>query len=497
MGRGTESEHGYLRAFENQTVKPFSYRYAQVRGWALLGLLLLVLVLLGGMIWRNLERFETVRAYVGYAHHIQEVAFKLQDALTGYFTTGSNRRLHAQQLSELSTRLAELARHDYHVAADTPNKLTEVSRLIVEISRERLPPESQEALLLRALKITSAMLDQETLERERLVEEIGQATRTEISLVFGVLAAILLFGGVFFRRQILAPLNNLKELLLRLAHEDFTPIETARIDPLLLPVFNSYNDMVKRLAELEEVKRHHAESLEAEVRAATRALLEQQASLSRTERLAAVGELAAGIAHELRNPLAGIQMTCVNLRNEIDDTEQAERVDLIIAELKRMGRLLNELLDNGRHTPAPVAECDVGVLIRELVTLTRYQIQPNIRLDWSASNDLVCRLPGCRLRQTLLNLILNSAQAIGDQNGTIEICACRGDDHVLLTVTDDGPGFPEEILQTGIRPFATGRPGGTGLGLAMVQRFTRDLGGQLELSNVEPHGARVSLTLPC
>jgi signal transduction histidine kinase len=478
-------------------VKPFSYRYAQVRGWALLGLLLLVIFLLGGMIWRNLERFETMRTYVGYAHHIQEVAFKLQDALTGYFTTGASRRLDGQQLSELSARLAELARHDYHVAAATPSKLTEVSELVDEISRERLPPDSQEALLLRALKITSAMLDEETLERGRLAEEIALATRTEIALVFGILAAILLLGGLFFRRQILTPLNNLKELLLRLAQEDFTPIETARVDPILLPVFSSYNHMVERLAELESAKRHHAESLEAEVRAATRALLEQQASLSRTERLAAVGELAAGIAHELRNPLAGIQMTCANLRDEIDDAEQAGRVELIIAELKRMGRLLNELLDTGRHTPAPVAECDVAVLIRELVTLIRYQIQPNIRLDWAASGDLVSRLPGCRLRQTLLNLILNSAQAIGDQSGSIEIRASRGEDHVLLTVTDDGPGFSDEILENGIRPFATGRPGGTGLGLAMVQRFTRDLGGQLNLSNVEPHGARVSLTLPC
>ncbi|CAI8949338.1 sensor histidine kinase [Methylocaldum szegediense] len=478
-------------------MKPFSYRYAQVRGWALLGLLLLVIFLLGGMIWRNLERFETMRTYVGYAHHIQEVAFKLQDALTGYFTIGTSRRLDGQQLSELSVRLAELARHDYHVAPATPSKLTEVSSLVDEISREHLSPDSQEALLFRALKITSAMLDEETLERGRLAEEIALATRTEIALVFGILAAILLLGGLFFRRQILTPLNNLKELLLRLAQEDFTPIETARVDPILLPVFNSYNHMVKRLAELESAKRHHAESLEAEVRAATRALLEQQASLSRAERLAAVGELAAGIAHELRNPLAGIQMTCANLRDEIDDAEQAGRVELIIAELKRMGRLLNELLDHGRHTPAPVSECDVTALIRELVTLVRYQIPPTIKLDWAASGDLVTRLPGCRLRQTLLNLILNSAEAIGDREGSIEIRASRQEDHVLVSVIDDGPGFSVEILENGIRPFATGRPGGTGLGLAMVQRFTRDLGGQLSLSNVEPHGARVSLTLPC
>ena len=76
---------------------------------------------------------------------------------------------------------------------------------------------------------------------------------------------------------------------------------------MLLPVFNSYNELVRHLAELEESNRHYAEKLESEVRTATRALMEQQAGIARNERLAAVGELAAGIAHELRNPLAGIQ----------------------------------------------------------------------------------------------------------------------------------------------------------------------------------------------
>jgi two-component system NtrC family sensor kinase len=477
-------------------LKPFSYRYAQLRGWAVLVLLLLVFALLGGMIWRNLERFETVRAYVNYAHRIQQVTSDLQAALTDYFIL-QNKHLDSRHLARLSAEIVELARNDRHAAPETPNKLGELSHTILALTTEGSTTEQQEARLLHALNITSAMMDAETMEREGLMEDIGRTTRTEVELAFATVAALLLFAGLFLRHRILAPLNDLKELLLRLAHEDFTPIGTKTIDPLLKPVFDSYNEMARHLAELEEAKRHYAESLEAEVRSATHALLEQQASLARTERLAAVGELAAGIAHELRNPLAGIQMSCANLRNEITDPEQAERIELIIGELKRMGRLLNELLDQSKHTPAPLRDFDLSAMVRELVALTRYQVPSGIGLGFKGPENLMCRLPECRLRQSLLNLILNSAQVLPEGKGAILIEARpEGDERILLTVTDDGPGFAREMLDSGVRSFVTGRPGGTGLGLAMVQRFVRDLGGQLSLANAEPRGACVRLLIP-
>lgn len=473
----------------------FSYRYARKRGWAVLGLLLLVLMLLGSMIWRNLERFETTRAYVSYAHRIQQVASDLQAALADYFIF-HNKQLDGQRLARLSAETADLAHNDYHVAPETPAKLAELSSTILALTEPLATPEEQEAKLLHALNLTSAMMDAETLKREALMDDIGADTRTEVELAFAFVAGVLLVAGWFLRFRILAPLHDLRELLLRLAQEDYTPIGTRGIDPLLLPVFNSYNEMVRHLAELEEAKRHYAETLEGEVRSATRALLEQQADLARNERLAAVGELAAGIAHELRNPLAGIQMSCANLRKEIADEEQCERVSLIIEELKRMGRLLNELLDQSKHTPAPVREFDLAGMARELVSLTRYQIPPEIGLRVEGPESLMCWLPECRLRQTLLNLILNAAQALGKNPGIICVDIRPDGERISLSVFDNGPGFSREMLGSGIRPFATGKPGGTGLGLAMVQRFVRDLGGQLHLANLEPRGACVRLSIP-
>ncbi|MFM8443291.1 MAG: sensor histidine kinase [Methylococcus sp.] len=473
-----------------------SYRYAQLRGWAVMGLLLLALSLLGGMIWRNFERLETMRAYVNYAHHIQQVAADIQASLTDYFIT-QNRQIQGQRLSRLTEEIFELATNDHHVAPETPGKLQELRATITEFTDARATPEQKEAHLLTALNITSSIMDVETLNREAMLEDISQSTRTEIALVFATTLCLLILVGFFLRYRILAPLNDLRKLLLRLAEEDYTPMAIQRIDPLLLPIFNSYNVMVSRLAELEEAKRHHAQSLEAEVRAATQALMEQQAGLARNERLAAVGELAAGIAHELRNPLAGIQMTCMNLRGEIVDSDQRHRVALVIDELKRMGRLLNELLDLSKHTPAPVTEFDLPVMVRELLALLRYQVPTGIELVMEGPPYLVCHLPESRIRQCLLNLVLNASQAMGAQPGKIKVVIhAESTDRVCLTVIDEGPGFSPQMLTTGIRPFVTGKTGGTGLGLAMVQRFVRELGGLMSLGANQPHGAQVRLVIP-
>lgn len=475
-------------------MKSLRQRPEQLRGWALLGLLLLVLAILVGMIWRNLERVDSLGSYVSYWHRIQTANQSMKKALIDQIARAD--AVDSSKLVSIADQIHDLAELEGHLDPDTPAKLLAVQHLLAKSGVDGNTPDALKTRLLSAMAVMNSALDSEVSRREQMLEEINRATRYEVGLASGTLAAILLFSWVFFRLRILAPLHDLRELLLRLAEEDFRPIDTQRLDPLLLPVFNSYNEIVKNLGELEAAKKRHAESLEAEVRAATRALLEQQRSLARAERLAAVGELAAGIAHELRNPLAGIQMSCVNLRSEVENPDQAARLDLIIAELKRMARLLTDLLEHGKQVPAPSKKCDVATLVRELVALTRYQIPSQIALNYDVPEGLVCRLPECSLRQVLLNLVLNAAQALDAEAGEVLIEARRDEDWLYLTVRDDGPGFSEELLRGAVRPFATGRPQGTGLGLAIVQRTVREIGGQMNLSNLFPRGACVTLQLP-
>jgi len=264
-----------------------------------------------------------------------------------------------------------------------------------------------------------------------------------------------------------------------------------------MPLYENYNRLVTRLAELEEQNRARRQSLENQVRAATHALLEQQRELAAAERLTAVGEMAAGLAHELRNPLAGVQMALSNLNREITDPDHGKRLALVINELNHMTGLLSGMLSQTRQEPVAVSDIHLASAVAELLTLVSYQISANLRLVQEIPTELVCRLPAAGLHQALLNLVLNAAQAIGDKTGRIVIRAAAQGNEVLLSVGDDGPGFPQTLLQGGIRPFASGRVGGTGLGLAIVQRFIRDLGGTMRLENLTPRGACVIMTLPC
>jgi nitrogen fixation/metabolism regulation signal transduction histidine kinase len=109
---------------------------------------------------------------------------------------------------------------------------------------------------------------------------------------------------------------------------------------------------------------------------------------------------------------------------------------------------------------------------------------------------LPVHLPESGIRQALLNLLLNAADALDNRSGLIRIKARSEAQGLRIDVFDNGPGFSQNLLNYGIRPFRTSRQGGTGLGLAMVQRFVKDVGGTIKLSNQHPHGACVTVLLP-
>jgi len=472
---------------------PVFYRPAKIRALAFLGLLLLALAILGGMIWRNLHHFETVLSYINYSHRVQNVSVGLQQSLIGYVTESASNS-QSGVLTKTLTEMQTLIDDSQYLSPSTKSSLEAVGNLLADINK--LEKDQKNARLTQALTLMSKILDEEGLRREKLLEDINFDTQTELYIALITFTLILLGAMLFLHYRILHPLNDLRHLLERLTEENYTPITTDHLDPLLFPVFNSYNEMVIHLAELEEAKHLYAQSLQREVRLATQALLEQQYSLARAERLAAIGEVAAELAHEIRNPLAGIQMAFNNLRREIDDQNQCERMDLISSELKRLGRLLNDMLDQSRHSPEAATDFDITILIRDLIALTRYQISESVELMSDTPGSLPVHLPESGIRQALLNLILNAADALNGQAGVVRIKARHETHHLRIDVFDNGPGFSQDMLNYGIRPFRTSRQDGTGLGLAMVQRFVKDVGGKIKLSNLLPHGACVTVLLP-
>lgn len=463
---------------------------AQTAFFALAAVCLAGALLMGGIAWRTLRQLERIGVEWDHGTELQRVNALLQHLAAERPAAAG--RADPAALAELRTALATVRARQLDPRGVDRERLDRVSEL--------LAPDADAADLLRAARLFDGVVRDEVRARRELMRGLRAEARAEVETgtgLFVALALLALGGAWLMQRRILRPLVDLRTMFLKLGAGDFSPIAVEGMHPVLAPLFDNYNHLVTRLEELEAEHRSRTANLEREVRNATQALLEQQRTLARAERLAALGEMAAGLAHELRNPLAGVQMNLANLRRDLDDPQLTARLNLALAELDRLTRLLNQQLSTARHVPETPRRLSMRTLVEDLLALLRYQVPARIRLEAEMDEALECRLPRDRVRQALLNLVLNSVQALGDVEGTVRLHAHREGQRLVLEVTDDGPGFPPELLKAGGQAFVTRRPRGTGLGLAMVRRLAADLGGEIVIENREPSGARVRLTLPC
>jgi two-component system, NtrC family, sensor kinase len=456
---------------------------------------LLVMAVAGGMVafsWRTLNHLQPLSDHLAHIARLQEVGLSLEQILLeGLRGT----RIDPTELTQLRAMIRQIARLEGALHPQTRERLEQIA--------ERLEQGgiNQVDVLIQTLAQWRGVLEGERARHDALLLKVARDTRMELRLTSLLLVILPLLMGValiMLQRRVQQPLRDLETLLTRLAARDYQPVPEAQVNEtakLARPAFNRYNALVSRLQQLESEQHDREQTLERRVHQTTEALLAQNRELARAERLAAVGAVSAGLAHELRNPLAGIQMVCANLQRRLGPGEHAERIASVIEELKRINTILSAQVDAARHEPEPLVAIEVGALIEDLLVMVRYQTPAGIRLETRIPAALTCLLPAAGLRQALLNLLLNAIGVL--REGEITLAAHAEADRLVIRVLDTGPGFPQALLRTGIRPFATGRAGGTGLGLAMVRRFARDQDGELAIANQPSGGACVTLRLPC
>lgn len=217
------------------------------------------------------------------------------------------------------------------------------------------------------------------------------------------------------------------------------------------------------------------------------------------ERLACVGEMAASIAHEIRNPLAAL-INSVKLLGDskLAQDDRNDVVEIVNKESQRLQRILNEFLAFAR-LPAPVfVNGNLTELIEETVELVSHDP------TYAEGISIVCRFDDkhhcCfdqdQMRQVLLNLMLNALQAMqGKGNGQLAIRVKRNGQRLAISLIDNGCGIPEKMKQEITKPFVTGRQGGTGLGLSVVQRILVQHGTTLTITSEEGVGTEVAFDL--
>lgn len=223
-------------------------------------------------------------------------------------------------------------------------------------------------------------------------------------------------------------------------------------------------------------------------------LAREQAALVRSQKLASIGQVAAGVAHELNNPLSVILGYAKLLRAE--PGAQADELRIIDDEARQCQRIVQELLDLARPHRLEVQPVDLAVLAREAVDrLQDAGALHDRKVEVVAGDPVVVPADAGRLRQVIANVVINAAEATS-ADGTIRIEAEGDADSGSLTIADDGAGIAPEILDQVFDPFVTTKPRGTGLGLAIAHAIVDAHGGRIAISSSPATGTRVSLRLP-
>ncbi len=219
-------------------------------------------------------------------------------------------------------------------------------------------------------------------------------------------------------------------------------------------------------------------------------------SLRRAERLKTLGEMAAGMAHEVKNPLAAIRSSAQILAGHVTGKD-AEFAGIVVAEVDRLNKVVNEFLDYARPAPLRREPVRLSALLDSCLKLLAPVIREkdvNVKTVYPEAEAAVSVDPA-QLRQVFLNLILNAVQAIENQ-GSVEVSVTESGHETRVAVKDSGPGIPPDKLTRVFEPFYTTKPGGTGLGLPIAQRIVAEHGGRLEIESTPGVGTTAAVVLP-
>jgi two-component system sensor histidine kinase PilS (NtrC family) len=250
------------------------------------------------------------------------------------------------------------------------------------------------------------------------------------------------------------------------------------------------------------------------------AVVEMEADLRRTERLAAIGELSASIAHEVRNPLASISGSIQMLRSQIgsavEEGEPRKLMAIVLRETDRLNRLITDFLEYARPGPAALESVDVAAVTEEVVKMYESVRPENIEFELAFPPGLRITADASQFRQVIWNLVLNASEAMPD-GGSLRIVT-RGFPGELpqeftnvdrnealqpakygwaeIAVSDTGVGIPPDVCERVFDPFFTTKASGSGLGLAAVHRIVSEHSGIAKLESVVGQGTTVRLRFP-
>lgn len=220
--------------------------------------------------------------------------------------------------------------------------------------------------------------------------------------------------------------------------------------------------------------------------------------IAKSRHLSSIGSLAAGVAHEIRNPLSSIKGFAVYFKEKLSGNIEDERTaDVMIAETERLNRVISQLIEFARPLELKKEKVQFIELVRHAVKLIDAEAKRNkINIEFGSIADLPeVEVDSDKIKQVLLNIFLNSIEAMSN-GGNLRIEMEHGTDNMIVTISDTGIGIEKKDLPRIYDPYFTSKPAGTGLGLAIVQKFMEAHGGRINIESIIGRGTKVTLFFP-
>jgi signal transduction histidine kinase len=248
----------------------------------------------------------------------------------------------------------------------------------------------------------------------------------------------------------------------------------------------------------QEIKRY-AEELELRVDERTAELIETHKRLVTQERIAALGRAAAEVAHEVKNPLAGLLLYSLHLKGKSSNFSESQTylIDKIIDTIKHLNSRVQQILGFARPVDLTLSSGNLNEIINDIVELLRPQLTANkvevrLSMDEQPAHAMVDQ---SSMRGALMNLMLNAIEAMRE-GGTLSVAVDRTDESLRLEIADTGPGIGDEELKKIFEPFYTTKTQGLGLGMPYAKKIIEQHGGTISLNSRPGEGTTISITLP-
>jgi signal transduction histidine kinase len=223
------------------------------------------------------------------------------------------------------------------------------------------------------------------------------------------------------------------------------------------------------------------------------------------DRLAFLGSLAGGLAHEIKNPLSTMTVTLQLLKEDWQGASDArerrtlQKITLLQKEVNRLEGILNDFLRFARGPVLRVEDCEINELVQEVLDFiepeaTRYGIRVRFHGDRSSPR---CRIDRNLVKQAIFNVVINAQHAMEEKGGELIVTTRRSGDSVRLDFVDTGCGMPPDVLGRIFHVYFSTKKGGTGLGLPTARRYIEEHDGTIEIRSEPEKGTIVTVTLPC